>query len=160
MTIRRRDLLAGGVTAGALLAGGVLVPVGIVLSEDDNPTGATGATLARYERIRIGSASALGVGDSTFFDYPWGPLRTSSSGRPSPSSAVSARTVWGGFVSFLAVGCPVCNQAVVALVGTSGALSWWAPVQPVVGLLAIALLVHALRRRLETHDLAACPVPV
>ena len=27
------------------------------------------------------------------------------------------RTIWGGFVSFLAVGCPVCNQAVVALVG-------------------------------------------
>ena len=70
------------------------------------------------------------------------------------------RTVWGGFVSFLAVGCPVCNQAVVALVGTSGALSWWAPVQPVVGLAAIALLVHTLRRRLDTYRLTACPIPV
>lgn len=69
------------------------------------------------------------------------------------------RTIWGGFVSFLAVGCPVCNQAVVALVGTSGALSWWAPVQPVVGLLAIALLVHTLQRRLDTYQLTACPVP-
>ncbi len=70
------------------------------------------------------------------------------------------RTVWGGFVSFLAVGCPVCNQAVVALVGTSGALSWWAPVQPIVGLLAVGLLIHTLRRRLDTHGLAACPIPV
>lgn len=70
------------------------------------------------------------------------------------------RTIWGGFVSFLAVGCPVCNQAVVALIGTSGALSWWAPVQPVVGLAAIALLVHTLRRRLDTYELAACPIPV
>ncbi len=70
------------------------------------------------------------------------------------------RTAWGGLVSFLAVGCPVCNQAVVALVGTSGALSWWSPVQPVVGLLAIGLLVHTLRRRLDTYDLAACPIPV
>ena len=70
------------------------------------------------------------------------------------------RTVWGGVVSFLAVGCPVCNQAVVALVGTSGALSWWAPVQPVVGVAAIALLVHTLRRRLATHRLTACPVAV
>ena len=68
-------------------------------------------------------------------------------------------TVWGGFVSFLAVGCPVCNQAVVALVGTSGALSWWAPVQPVVGLFAVALLVYTLRKRLRTYDLAACSVP-
>jgi hypothetical protein len=69
------------------------------------------------------------------------------------------RTVWGGFVSFLAVGCPVCNQAVVALVGVSGALSWWAPVQPFVGLLAVGLLLYTLRRRLNTYRLAACPVP-
>lgn len=69
------------------------------------------------------------------------------------------RTVWGGFVSFLAVGCPVCNQAVVALVGTSGALSWWAPVQPVVGLLAVGLLLYTLRTRLRTYQLTACPLP-
>lgn len=67
--------------------------------------------------------------------------------------------VWGGFVSFLAVGCPVCNQAVVALVGTSGALSWWAPVQPLVGLAAIGLLLYALRRRLDTYELTACRLP-
>ena len=70
------------------------------------------------------------------------------------------RTIWGGFVSFLAVGCPVCNQAVVALVGVSGALSWWAPVQPFVGLLAVTLLLYTLRKRLNTFKLVACPVPV
>lgn len=69
------------------------------------------------------------------------------------------RTVWGGFVSFLAVGCPVCNQLVVGLVGTSGALSWWAPVQPIVGLAAVGLLLWTLRYRLRTHELSACPVP-
>lgn len=69
------------------------------------------------------------------------------------------RTVWGGFVSFLAVGCPVCNQAVVALVGTSGALNWWAPVQPLVGLAAIAILLWALRKRLATYQLQSCPLP-
>ena len=68
------------------------------------------------------------------------------------------RTMFGGFVSFLAVGCPVCNQAVVALVGTSGALSWWAPVQPVVGLVAVGLLVYTLRMRLRTYQLTACPI--
>lgn len=68
------------------------------------------------------------------------------------------RAIWGGFVSFLAVGCPVCNQVVVAMVGTSGALGWWAPVQPLVGLAAIGLLVVTLRYRLRTYDLAACPV--
>ena len=76
------------------------------------------------------------------------------------SESQETRTVWGGFVSFLAVGCPVCNQAVVALVGTSGALSWWAPVQPVVGLIAVAILLYTLRLRVRTHDPEACPVPV
>jgi len=70
----------------------------------------------------------------------------------------SLRTMWGGLVSFLAVGCPVCNHLVVALVGTSGALSWWAPVQPVVGMLAIALLGWTLRMRLRTYDLTSCPL--
>jgi len=69
------------------------------------------------------------------------------------------RTMWGGWFSFMAVGCPVCNQAVVALLGTSGALSWWAPVQPFVGALAIGLVLWALRTRLQTYQLAACPVP-
>lgn len=69
------------------------------------------------------------------------------------------RTVWGGFVSFLAVGCPVCNQLVVALLGSSGALSWWAPAQPFVGAAAIGLVVWALRTRLDTYALTACPVP-
>ena len=69
------------------------------------------------------------------------------------------RTIWGGFTSFLAVGCPVCNQAVVALLGTSGALAWWAPVQPVVGLAAVGLLLYTLRKRVQTYSLASCPVP-
>ena len=69
------------------------------------------------------------------------------------------RTMFGGLVSFLAVGCPVCNQLVVALVGTSGALSWWAPIQPVIGLIAVGLLLYTLRMRLKTYRLTACPVP-
>ena len=84
---------------------------------------------------------------------------------PAPGSDLDAddaeedpTPIWGGFVSFLAVGCPVCNQAVVAIVGTSGALSWWAPVQPFVGLAAIGLLVYALRRRLDTYELTACRI--
>lgn len=67
------------------------------------------------------------------------------------------RTIWGGFVSFLAVGCPVCNQIVVALVGGSGALSLWAPAQPIVGAAAILLVLWALRTRLLTYQRTACP---
>ncbi|MCP5029618.1 MAG: hypothetical protein GY929_25380 [Actinomycetia bacterium] len=80
-------------------------------------------------------------------------------GEAEGDEAQQTRTVWGGFVSFLAVGCPVCNQMVVALVGVSGALSWWEPVQPLVGLLAIGLLLAALRQRLATYELTSCPLP-
>lgn len=69
------------------------------------------------------------------------------------------RTVWGGFASFLAVGCPVCNQFVVAAIGTSGALNWWAPVQPIFGALAIGFVLWALRTRLRTYQLVTCPTP-
>ena len=81
--------------------------------------------------------------------------------RPPASSATDTqerRTLWSGFVSFPAVDCPVCNQAVVALVGTSGALSWWAPVQPVVGMAAVGLLLWTLQQRLRTYQLTACPI--
>ncbi|MCP3911698.1 MAG: hypothetical protein GY713_12160 [Actinomycetia bacterium] len=80
-------------------------------------------------------------------------------GEAERDEAQQTRTVWGGFVSFLAVGCPVCNQMVAALVGVSGALSWWEPVQPLVGLLAIGLLLAALRQRLATYELTSCPLP-
>ena len=87
------------------------------------------------------------------------PEATESSGLAEAAERQGTRTIWGGFVSFLAVGCPVCNQAVVALAGVGGALSWWAPVQPFVGLLAVVLLLYTLRKRLNTYKLTACPVP-
>ena len=68
------------------------------------------------------------------------------------------RTTVAGFATFIAVGCPVCNQAVVALVGTSGALSWFAPVQPVIGVAAIGLLLYTLRRRLLSLNATSCPI--
>lgn len=79
--------------------------------------------------------------------------------RSSVTESQDRTTIVGGAISFLAVGCPVCNQLVLAAIGTSGALSWWAPVQPLVGLVAIALLVWTLRKRLQTYALTACPLP-
>ena len=53
----------------------------------------------------------------------------------------------GGTATLFAVGCPVCNKLVVALIGTAGALDVFAPIQPVLGTAAIALLVWSLHRR-------------
>jgi hypothetical protein len=48
-----------------------------------------------------------------------------------------------------AVGCPICNELVVGLIGVSGALSYWAPIQPALGVLSVALLGAGLAIRLN-----------
>ncbi|HEX6969452.1 MAG TPA: hypothetical protein VF174_11675 [Micromonosporaceae bacterium] len=63
----------------------------------------------------------------------------------------------GGLLSLLAVGCPVCNKIVLLALGASGAMTWFAPAQPVLAAASIALLGWALRRRLQGEN--ACPVP-
>lgn len=55
----------------------------------------------------------------------------------------------GGFVSFLAVGCPVCNKLVIVALGTTGARQWFEPVQPLLAVASIVLLAFALRSRLR-----------
>ncbi len=76
----------------------------------------------------------------------------------SPAQPVGlSRTAGGGLLSALAIGCPVCNKLVVLLLGVSGAMNLWAPLQPVLGLLSVVLLGWALRTRLVTER--ACPVP-
>lgn len=64
----------------------------------------------------------------------------------------------GGILTFFAVGCPVCNRFVVSLIGTSGALSWFRPIQPVLGIAAVGLLVVAMRRRLADLADPSCEV--
>jgi hypothetical protein len=62
----------------------------------------------------------------------------------------------GGFLTYLAVGCPVCNKVALLALGSAGAVQWFAPVQPVLALAGIVLLGYALRRRLAGER--SCPV--
>ena len=62
---------------------------------------------------------------------------------------VSRAGLVGGFLTYLAVGCPVCNKIALLALGYTGALHWFAPVQPFLAVAGIALLAHALQRRLE-----------
>jgi len=39
----------------------------------------------------------------------------------------------GGLLSFLAIGCPICNKLVVLALGLGGVLRWFAPIQPLLG---------------------------
>jgi hypothetical protein len=63
----------------------------------------------------------------------------------------------GGMLSFFAVGCPTCNKLVVVALGSSGALDWFAPAQPILAALSIVLLIWALRARLNSPT--SCPIP-
>ncbi|WP_198950049.1 hypothetical protein [Kineosporia sp. A_224] len=63
----------------------------------------------------------------------------------------------GGFLGYLAVGCPVCNKVALLALGYTGALRWFAPVQPLLAAAGLALLGYALHRRLRGE--VACPLP-
>ena len=55
----------------------------------------------------------------------------------------------GGTLTWLAVGCPICNKLVVAAVGVSGALNWFAPLQPWLAAISLLLLLGGLGWRLR-----------
>lgn len=65
----------------------------------------------------------------------------------------------GGLLSALAVGCPVCNKLIVAVLGVTGAMQWWAPLQPLLGLVSVGLLAWALRTRLRGERACRMPTP-
>jgi hypothetical protein len=64
----------------------------------------------------------------------------------------------GGLLSFFAIGCPVCNKLVLLAVGTSGAMNYFAPVQPFLAGVGVLLLTWALIVRLRSA--VTCEVPV
>lgn len=69
------------------------------------------------------------------------------------------RVLLGGVGGLLAVGCPTCNHLVVAVIGTSGALSFFQPIQPILALASVGLLGWAVRRRVRDLRDPSCPVP-
>ena len=70
-------------------------------------------------------------------------------GVPGLSAACQSRTLGSGLLNVLAIGCPICNKVVVLLLGISGALTIWAPIQPLLGLAALSLLAWTLGLRLR-----------
>lgn len=63
----------------------------------------------------------------------------------------------GGVLAWFAVGCPVCNKLALIAFGYSGALTWFAPMQPFLAVAALVLTAVALVWRLRGQ--VACPVP-
>ena len=61
----------------------------------------------------------------------------------------AGRTTLGGVAAYLAIGCPICNKVVVAALGVSGAMTYFAPLQPIIGAGSLALLGATLAWRLR-----------
>jgi hypothetical protein len=55
----------------------------------------------------------------------------------------------GGVLAWLAIGCPVCNKLVLLALGTSGALTWFAHLQPWLAAASVALLAGSLAWRIR-----------
>lgn len=79
-------------------------------------------------------------------------------GLPRGGAAAAGFGASGGALGYLAIGCPICNKLIVALLGVSGALDYFAPAQPVLGALGLIALAAALGYRLRALRRSSCPV--
>jgi hypothetical protein len=66
-----------------------------------------------------------------------------------PQGPGGRRASAGAILGFFAVGCPVCNKLVLLVLGYTGAMTWFEPVQPFLAVLAVVGLAAALRARLR-----------
>lgn len=71
--------------------------------------------------------------------------------QPAEEVKASKLGLAGGFIAFFAVGCPVCNKLVLLALGASGAMTWFAPVQPFLAVASVVLMAVALRIRLKNQ---------
>ena len=67
--------------------------------------------------------------------------------RPTSCRPATRTGIVGGGLAYLAVGCPTCNHIVMLALGATGALAWFAPIQPYLALIALAVLVGAIAHR-------------
>lgn len=80
-----------------------------------------------------------------------------SDGADAPVDTPSRLGMVGGVLAWFAVGCPVCNKIALLALGYSGALTWFAPVQPYLAAAAMLLTAGALVFRLRGQ--VFCPTP-
>jgi hypothetical protein len=108
------------------------------------------------------SAPLMGLVMATYTaPIPPSPLRLVAL-EPAVAAAADRRSTTLGSVAgvgaFLAIGCPVCNKIALVLLGASGAMSVYAPIQPFIGAASLVLLAvtAAWRLRLRARG-GACP---
>ncbi|WP_069812434.1 hypothetical protein [Streptomyces sp. TP-A0874] len=133
----------------ALTASATALLVGVPTAVVPNPLFSRSVPVQWWNYPTLAVTAVLsGLVVASYLRLPGDPVAPPAPGRLGPI---------GGVLSFFAVGCPVCNKLVLLFLGTSGALSYWAPLQPLVAVAAVALLAEAALRRLATAEV--CPAP-
>ena len=140
-----RRIAVGGV-AGVLTALAVGVPTGIVQTPWYHRM-----TPILWWNYPVWAMSAILTGAlvATYVRDPALPVPATQGGT----------TFAGSMLALFAVGCPICNKLVVMAIGVSGALNWFAPVQPVLAVGSLGLLLYALWARRRTANSCRISAP-
>jgi hypothetical protein len=144
----RRWVVASAVAAGTYLFFGLSTAV---LA---NPVcGRSVAPTTWAPNVLIATAILSGLLTATYVrnDGP-APIRLAAVGaatEPADGSRTARAGAAGSLLAYLAIGCPVCNKLALLLLGTTGALNLYAPIQPYLGAIGIALLALAVVVRLR-----------
>ena len=138
-TLDRRFLaVAGLATAGSLLLLGV--PTAVI----PNPFFIRMTPTETFSLlVWLLSAPLIGLLVATYVRPP------SLSVSREHSEPGAGRTTLGGVAAYLAIGCPICNKVIVAALGISGAMTYFAPLQPIIGAGSLVLLGATLVWRLR-----------
>jgi hypothetical protein len=143
----RRWVVAAAVGAGTYLFFGLTTAVlaNPVFGRSIPPTPWSGNVL-------VATAILTGLLTATYVrnDGP-APIRLQAAGvtRVTPGERTARAGMVGSLLAYLAIGCPVCNKLALILLGTTGAVNVFAPIQPYLGAIGLALLAVALVVRLR-----------
>jgi hypothetical protein len=140
----RRWLVAAGVAVGTYLFFGLSTAVlaNPVFGREVPPT-------PWSPNVLLATAILSGLLTATYVrnDGP-APIRVETT-EPEAGSRTAKAGALGSLLAYLAIGCPVCNKIALLLLGTTGALNLYAPIQPYLGAIGITLLALALAIRLR-----------
>ena len=103
--------------------------------------------------VWLASAPLMGIVGATY-SAPLGTPAPVAAAPLAPADELGERSsgtlgTLAGLGAFLAIGCPVCNKIALVLLGASGALTIWAPLQPVIGGASLLLLAGTIAWRLR-----------
>ena len=131
-------------TVAVLATGGSLLLLGVPTAVVPNPFFIRMTPTETFNiLVWLLSAPLIGLLVAT---YVRPPSRSFGRERSEPGAG---RTTLGGVAAYLAIGCPICNKVVVAALGVSGALNYFAPLQPIIGAGSLVLLGATLVWRLR-----------